>query len=567
VRFSKDTIDEVRSATDIVELISEYLPLRKAGKYHRTLCPFHNEKQPSFYVSPSRQIFHCFGCGKSGNAFTFLIEYEKLSFPESVEFLAKRAGVVIERYDSDSGGGESDRLRQRLYRANDFAASFYHTQLSGNARALRYLTSRGVEEQLIEEFRIGYAPDSWDALIRAAEREGISVEHLKQAGLVLVGEKKPYDMFRKRITFPVCNLSSRVVGFGARAIDDSSPKYINTSETKIYRKGEILFGLHKSKRHIRKMEAAVLVEGYTDFLALYSRGIRECVATCGTAFTRAQAKLISRYGNKVILMYDSDAAGTGSALRSIDLLLGENLDVHVVTLPRGEDPDSYIRSEGTEEFRERMGEAEDFLRFKLRLMGKGSVSENARMIHSVAESIQQIPDRIRRTLWLRELSRHTGVEEEVLAKYQIEGKSSDQSTGSVEAPRTESELLGMMARDVNTLGRVRSSLEIEDFSEPMTRELASVLFGTEGSSAPAAILDEIDDVRLRDFLAGCLFSVEFSPVGEEVVEDYIQKIQTARINRRLKELKRSIEEQEKQGILDYDLLREHQKLSEMRRGA
>jgi len=558
--FSREKIDEIRAATDIVELVSDYLPLKRVGKYYRALCPFHNERKPSFHVNPELQIFRCFGCGKGGNVFSFLMEYEKFSFPESVEFLAKRAGIRLERRDA------SDEARNSLFMANDFASEFYHTQLLETGRARRYLSARGIGDSIVKEFKLGYAPDSWNALIEAARHRSISVDLLRDAGLALPGERAPYDMFRGRIIFPIFNLSNRVVGFGARSIDDSMPKYINTPETLIYKKGQILFGLNRAKADIRKAGCAVLVEGYTDFLSLYANGIKNCVAMCGTAFTRNQARLISRYTERVTLLFDSDAAGVASAMKSIDLLLGENVDVGVVSLPEGEDPDSCVRKSGKEVLENMLANAETFLSFKLRLLCGSDVPGQAKRVRSVVESIREIPDDIKRALWVRELSRKTGIEERALMRG-WSTRPSERSGDALEAPKAESELLGMMLRDPKILSKVRSALEVEDFSESLTRGCAAILFGMEPGDKPADLLNDIEDSRMRDFLAQCLFKAEASPSGEGVVDDYIHKMRTSTIERRLRELKSSIEEQERQGVLDYDLLKEHQRLSELRRGA
>jgi DNA primase len=250
----------------------------------------------------------------------------------------------------------------------------------------------------------------------------------------------------------------------------------------------------------------------------------------------------------------------------MDLLLGENVDVRVVSLPQGEDPDSYIRKKGREEFRDLIRKAETFLQFKLGLIDEDDVSRRAKVINSVVESVQQIPDPIRRRLWFRELSRMTGIEEEVLVKYKTGTHPADRSRRGFEVPRIELELLGMMGKNIDILCKVRSALEIEDFSQPLTRKLASFLFEVEGEPTSAALLNDIEDTQLRDFLAGCLFSIESSPLGEEIVDDYIEKVRTATIDRRLRRLKKSIEEGEKEGVLDYELLKEHQRLSEMKRG-
>ncbi len=559
--FSKDKIDEIRQATDIVELISEYLPLKRTGKYYRALCPFHSEKKPSFNVHPERQIYHCFGCGKGGNVFSFLMEYEKLSFPEAVEFLARRSGIEVSRYEKRDGVADS------IYSANRFAAEFYHRRLMQSNSALEYAASRRIDRETIEEFMLGFAPDSWNELIGAARKREVPMESLKRAGLVLTGEKTSYDAFRKRLIFPIFNLSDRVVGFGARSIDDSTPKYINTSETPVYKKGEILFGLNRSKAYMRREGHGLLVEGYTDFIALWGGGMLNCAALCGTAFTSKQARLLARYCSGVTLVYDSDSAGAASTSRSIDILLEQDLDVRVVLLPEGEDPDSFIRKRGSDELRRLIGEASDWLAFRLRGVGQSDVSGKAGIVRSVVQSVLRIPDSIKRRLWLRELARRTGIEEGILSRYEGKGSQSVERVHGFNAPRIESELLGMMASDIGILSKVRSALEIDDFSLPLTRRLASLLFGVEEEASPSAIMDGIQDPGLRDFLGRCVFSVESSPSGGEIADDYIGKMRTATIDRRLREVKDSIEEGEKKGILDYDLLKEHQRLSEMKRGS
>jgi len=365
VRYPDHLKEDIRSRIDIVELVSRYVPLKKAGTNFKGLCPFHQEKTPSFTVTPGKNIFHCFGCGKGGDAFGFLMELEHLGFVEAFQLLAKEAGIDLSRYERD-GGKEEDPI----FRANRFAQEFFHKCLAANKPAMSYIIRRGLTEETIAQFKIGFAQDSWDSIHKAAAREKIPVADLLAAGLITTKEetKSTYDRFRCRIMFPICNLSGLVIGFGGRTLkkDEKGAKYLNTPETRVYHKGSVLYGLHAARSAIREANAAIVVEGYMDFHALFQAGVHNVVASSGTALTVEQAKLLRRYGRKVFLVFDPDAAGISAASRGMEVLAREGLEVGVVNLPEGDDPDTFVKKHGAEGFQAMLAKAESFIDFRLR---------------------------------------------------------------------------------------------------------------------------------------------------------------------------------------------------------
>ncbi len=366
MRYPDHLKEDIRSRVDIVELISRYVPLKKSGSGFKGLCPFHQEKTPSFTVTPGKNIFHCFGCGKGGDAFAFLMEIEHLGFVEAYQVLAKEAGIDLSRYEKD-GVKEEDPI----FRANRFAQDYFYKCLCANKPAHAYLIKRGLTDETIEQFKIGFAPDAWDYLIKAAAREKISMADLQQAGLVTMNEEKKssYDRFRCRIMFPICNLSGLVVGFGGRTLkkNEKGAKYINTPETRVYHKGSVLYGLHAARGAIREADAGIVVEGYMDFHGLVQAGIRNVVASSGTALTPEQAKMLRRYCRKVFLVFDPDPAGINAASRGMEVLAREGLEIGVVSLPEGDDPDTFVKQNGPDAFGALLEKAESFIDFRLRL--------------------------------------------------------------------------------------------------------------------------------------------------------------------------------------------------------
>jgi DNA primase len=361
-------VDQVRAAADIVKIVGDYVKLRKAGANFMGLCPFHQEKTPSFAVHPTKQIFHCFGCGVGGDVFKFVMMMDNLSFPEALRRVAEKVGITIR--DREGGEGSDARARERaaLYKLHEAAAKFYAAQLGATAegRAARgYLADRGLNDETVAQFRLGYAPANGQALASHLSSLGLSTEVVERSGLVLSASSgegnRRFDRFRRRIIFPIANESGKVVAFGGRALGDDQPKYLNSPETPIYTKGRVLFHLDRAGSAIRKLDYAILVEGYMDCIAVASSGIENVVATCGTSLTEGQIRLLARYTRRAVVNYDPDSAGTAATQRSLDLLLEEGFEAKVLALSGGLDPDSFVRKLGAAAYREKLAAAPTYL--------------------------------------------------------------------------------------------------------------------------------------------------------------------------------------------------------------
>ncbi|HDH58424.1 MAG TPA: DNA primase [Bacteroidetes bacterium] len=424
-RIPPDIIDRIRESTDIVELISGYVQLQRKGSNYFGLCPFHPEKTPSFSVHPGKQIFHCFGCGIGGNVFTFLQEHDKLSFAEAARELAQRAGIAIpedkpervERYDA-------------LYHANEIACEFFNRCLwEGKGeefdKVRAYLGERKISTELAKSFRLGYAPDRWDGLIagiKKLDKNNPEQRNYVEAGLLLVKEGRTYDRFRGRLMFPIFNLSGKPVGFGGRTLkaEDEGAKYINTPQTPIYNKGALLYGLHLAREQVRRRGECLIVEGYTDLMRLHDEGFTHAVATSGTALTTDQARILRRFCRKVVLVFDGDAAGSHAALRGGDVLLGAELDVRVVGLPKGYDPDSYLLKEGASAFGNLLEGAADVISYRIELYRQegrlADVSSRTEVARELLASLAVIPDPIRRELATQDAARKIGLGQETLLR-------------------------------------------------------------------------------------------------------------------------------------------------------
>jgi len=425
--FPQEFIEQVRSATDIVSLISEYVPLKKKGRNYFGLCPFHVEKTPSFSVNAEKQIFHCFGCGQGGNAATFLMSHDKLGFVETIKLLAKRANIRLPQREYDRKNLE---LTDKLYYANQMAAAYFSGNLSRTQvgkTALAYLEKRKLSGETIKMFQLGLAIEEWDGLLRFCNAKGVENQTLLADGLIIERSdgKGYYDRFKNRLMFPIFNLSGRIVAYAGRILNENdSPKYLNSPETPIYQKGKLLYGLNFSKEEIRKKRIAIIVEGYMDFLSLYQNGIQNLVASCGTAFTPDQARLLSRFSEEAILLFDSDSAGQNAVLRSVDLLYDTGLEVKVAVLPPGYDPDLYIKKFGAEKLNELVSKAISYVKFKVGLLkdkfSNLSLPEQERIILDFAETASKIGNDRRKNLFLEAVSDGLSVREEVVRQSLVE---------------------------------------------------------------------------------------------------------------------------------------------------
>ena len=456
-------VDDVRQAADIVDIISDYLTLQPAGRNYKALSPFTKEKTPSFVVSPDKQIYKCFSTGKGGNVFSFIMEMEKVSFPEAIELVAKRSGIDISRFTEKK---ERDpALEDSRTETLRWASMFFERTLKSTSGKIGYdylITKRALSENTIKTFGLGYAPDSWDSLFNEAKRAGIPQEHLADLGLVTQNKQKNswYDTFRNRVIFPVFSVGGQVVGFGGRTLldDPQTPKYLNSPESRLFEKSKLLYGLNAAKHEIRRRETAILVEGYMDVLALHQAGITNAVASCGTSLTRYQAKILQRYTKSVLFMYDADSAGKKSMMSGLDTLLAEGITPFIVMLPSGDDPDSFVRREGRETF---LQFTENnrllFQDFQIRFFRESEDFSNpeikAKAIRDMAHTISLIPDRIQQELYLQELSEKLSITQyalrELLGKekaVQAKKISSSENHFSVLPPRQQPASLSVLEK-------------------------------------------------------------------------------------------------------------------------
>ena len=420
-----EKVREVRERAPIVEVISDYMSLRKSGANYQGLCPFHGEKSPSFNVNPARGIFHCFGCGVGGNVVTFVMRMEGMNFPTALKFLAKRVGVDIPERPLTSDEKRKMDEQDQLYSINELAAQFYRRVLEtdeSGAAGRSYLERRGVDHQTAATYRMGFAPEGWDNLAKHLSRKGVAPEQAEKLGLLRKREGRDgyYDTFRNRLLFTISDLHGRAIGFGGRVMDDSLPKYINSPESPIYRKSEVLFGLDLAKKGMREQGSAIIVEGYFDHLALYRAGFSNVVATCGTALTPGHLKVLRRYAEKVYMLFDGDEAGRKATVRSMELFLDEGFPARVVEVPSGDDPDSFLRREGAAAFAPLLESAlpifEFFYRGVIRTTDTRGVEGKVAFVNEVAPRLLKISDSLERELYEKEICRAVGIDQGMLRK-------------------------------------------------------------------------------------------------------------------------------------------------------
>jgi DNA primase len=423
--ISKDTIDEIFNRSDIVDVVSDFLTLKKSGQNYKALSPFSNEKTPSFFVVPSKGIFKDFSSGKGGNAITFVMEHEKMSYTEALRYLAKKYGIEIkeDRQTEESKAAQSER--EGLYILMNFAKEYYRKLLTGSEEGisigLSYFRERGFNDRTIEKFELGYALEGWENFSKEAIAQGYNKDLLEKTGLVVKKEDgSTYDRFRGRVIFPVHNISGKVIAFGARMLgkDKNQPKYINSPETDIYHKSDVLYGMFQAKNAIRQHDICYLVEGYTDVISLHQADVQNVVASSGTALTENQIRSIRRFTENITVLFDGDSAGIKAALRGIDMILKGGMNVRVLLFPDGEDPDSYSRKVGTAEFQKFLVDhTQDFVSFKAGLYASEATNDPIRKAESIKEiisSIAQIPDPVKRSVYIQETSSLLKIAEPVL---------------------------------------------------------------------------------------------------------------------------------------------------------
>lgn len=458
--IDKATIQRVMDATDIVDVVREFVTLRKAGANYKGLCPFHNEKTPSFNVSPARQIFKCFSCGKGGNAVKFLMELEQMTYPEAIKWLGRKYGIEVKEKELTDKEKEAQGIRESMFILNEWAGKYFReilrTHVDGVTRGMAYFRSRGFRDDIIEKFQLGYSLEQRDAMAQAALAHGFKEEFLEKTGLCFRTEDgKLLDRYRGRVIFPVLSVSGRVVAFGGRILgsDKKMAKYVNSPESEIYSKSHELYGLYQAKSAIVRQGRCFLVEGYTDVISMHQSGVENVVASSGTSLTTGQIRLLHRFTENITVLYDGDAAGIKASLRGIDMLLADGLNIKVLLLPDGDDPDSFARKHNAAEFQEYIDRHQvDFINFKTDLLLKdvaGDPVKRASLVTDIVRSISVIPSEVVRGEYIRECAARLAVREEVIVnelnrlhrdKQQADekaGKKPDGTPGGTEAASPE----------------------------------------------------------------------------------------------------------------------------------
>ncbi|MCZ6766518.1 MAG: DNA primase [bacterium] len=486
MQIPQQIIDQIRDRADIVEVVSRVLEVKRMGNNYKGLCPFHEEKTPSFNVNPDRQIFHCFGCGRGGNVFTFLMEMEGVSFPEAVRDLGKRYGVdVPSRQVPKEELGRNDEL----YRVSDFAARWYHRNLVEHASSepvRRYLEKRGIPREAWTSWRLGCAPEGWDTFFQACRNKSVPQDVLRELKLVVYHDKSSryFDYFRNRVMFPIASPSGRVVAFGARALGDAEPKYLNSIESAIYQKRRMLFGMPQSRDAIRSQRQVILVEGYTDCISMHLNGFQQTVASCGTATTPEHASQLRRLSQRVVLMPDGDEAGQESALSAGSVMLAAGLDVRVVVLDEGVDPDTLAQESGPEEIEKIVGGAMEYLQYLDYIMTVRQMSprEKETVIQRVAAGLRGSGDALRHEVIVQDVARILNVSPESLKgrESRIPGdrpKGAARVVDRASARRVELEksLLRLLLEDTPEAAGARETLDSDDFLDPDSRRLYKLL--------------------------------------------------------------------------------------------
>ena len=547
-------IEEVQAASDIVEVISRYVPLKKTGRNFKAPCPFHHEKTPSFVVSPDKQIYHCFGCGAGGNVFSFLMKQENLQFPEAVETLAENAGIVLPREALRSGSGEVD---SRLYKINELAARFFQDNLAGNKSAKEYLATRGIGDEAVKKFRIGSAPDAWEGLINFLKSSGIEASLAEKAGLVVSNEKGGhYDRFRKRITFPIIDLKDRILGFGGRIMDSSLPKYINSPETPIYSKGRNLYGLNFSRDAIKTKGHALIVEGYLDFLIPYQAGISNIIATLGTALTVDQAKLLKRFTKTVVMVFDPDAAGESASLRGLDIFVSEDMNVYIAELPQGLDPDGYIRKNGADDFIALIKSSKNIFDYKFDKLSKrynaATTNGKTSIVGEMLPTISKIGNAVTRSEMIKKLSHRLSVDEEaVRAEFsKVKPGSSERKLAAKpaeikrDAKKAELVVIALMLERGGYFDRVKRTLALEEFKSSSVRDIAEAIFSAHNESreiSAAGLMNHFGSgSAAASIISEAVSMIDVLDDKDKALDDCIARIKKDNVKERLSMLQETI---------------------------
>ena len=603
VFIPEDKILEIKNAADIVDVISESVLLKKAGKNYIGLCPFHSEKTPSFTVSPQKQIFYCFGCAAGGNVFSFIMKRDGITFPEAVQILSRQYGISIPLKEMTGAQQKRRSEREELFAVNRLAMDYFHKTLLNPAvgsLAAAYLEKRGIKQETIKTFRVGYAPEGWNNLVNFFQKKKMPLYIVEKAGLIVErGNKRGfYDRFRKRIIFPIFNLNMQVIGFGGRVMNDDMPKYLNSPETMVYNKSRSLYGLHLSKQKSRDEETVYIAEGYFDLLAMHQNGIDNSVATLGTSLTSEHVQiirgLVGKDGNAV-LVFDSDDAGINAALRSIGIFLNAGLDARIMVLPSGYDPDSYLLEYGQVSFLDIAGKAKTIMSFLMdALIEKHgmSVSGKVRVVSEMKETLLAIEDKMARSLYIKELAERLGIEEVAVLEKMRHGsfragdpdeknrildhnfirdypkgaspKTNNQKTFYSKWEKLEQQIIKMMLQFPTILSEIEERKILSFFEDERLKSIGQMILSQKDrfDGGFADLIDLIAEKDQKSIIAamaieeskwdyaGCLaILTRFESIRSKNKKTLINKIKEAEENKDYELLEKLLSEKQKMAVL------------------
>lgn len=561
-RISPEVIDRVRDAANIVDVISQYLDLRKRGQNFVGLCPFHNDTRPSLYVSPAKEIYKCFACGAGGNVFTFLTEYDKIGFVDAVKQLGDKYGIEVRL----SGAVQAKDYFTKLYEIHDYAANYFHKRLFADEgkKVIKYLTERGLTTDTIKKFKIGLTSTGWEDLLNKVKAQNYTNDIIEKSGLFTKTDKGIFDRFRNRIVFPISNHSGKVIAFGGRALDKNEPaKYLNSPDTPLYHKSNVLYGMHMSRQAIREKGAVFLVEGYMDFIQLYQAGIENVVAASGTALAERHVQQIKKFTNRVFLTYDGDQAGTDAAIRAGYLLYQGGVEPLIVEVPAGIDPDDWIMENGAEALLQGAESAVSLIDFQINSKNVESISsaEQSQFVNNILFAIAGIGDSIIRNSILKNIGQRLQIDENELLQ-RLKREQSRQRT-RVQYDNTDEEqplefssliqkaqliLVKLLASDDPQIRQVvRDNIDLNLFSESVLKKLAEILLPLYDEIKFSSIVDQFDNKQERELVTKLLMEDKPQESPEIEVTDCMQVLKSYPIKEKIKAARFKIRELEQHG--------------------
>lgn len=571
MQISQEVIEKIKEQNDIIDIISENVRLKKSGKNYTGLCPFHNDKSPSFSVSAEKQIYKCFSCGEAGNVFTFIMKYKKFTFIEAAKYLADKANITLQTEGKENN--EISRKKELLFKINVEAARYYFANLQNNKIAKEYFLKRGIKEDTIKRFGLGYSRESWHDMINYLRAKGYKEDLLFEAGLISKSEKtkNTYDRFRNRVMFPVFDVRGRVIGFGGRVLDDSKPKYLNSPETMIFQKGINLYGLNFAIKNRMQEEYIIIVEGYMDLIALHQYGICNTVASLGTALTVNQARLLKRYVNKVIISYDADLAGQTATLRGLEILRNAGFDVKVLTVPEGKDPDEFVRNNGREAFLRLAKDSLPLIEYKIKRASEGIDLKNGNELITYGEKFAEILadlNPIEKDVYIKKISEETEIKEQalydllsqVIAKKQKEenfiNKKEDFGTKLYVEPgylKAERALIKLMIEN-KLYDELESVIKPGDFVLQSHNKIYSLILQSKNDDTNdilSYIESRCDDVESsKEWIK--IKEIEILDLSnkDRLIKDYIKQVQIFKIKELIDDLKKKQSRFEKEGKIE-----------------